>query len=128
MSENKVLKYLTKLSPNKATGLDGIPSRFVLDSASLIACPLTHVINMSLIHGVVPDDLKLARVVPLYKKNNKTEVGNYRPVSILGVISKVFERVVYDQIEKYLQDRGLLDTNFSPVLEEVFLRILVSCT
>ena len=57
---------------------------------------------LSLIQGVVPDDLKSARVVPLFKKNDRTEVGKYRPVSILTIISKVFEKVVYDQVESYL--------------------------
>ena len=60
------------------------------DGASIIACPHTHVINLSLIHGVVPDDLKTAIVVPLFKKSDKKEVGNYRPVTILTIISKVF--------------------------------------
>jgi hypothetical protein len=78
------------------------------DSATIIACPLTHIINLSLIQGVIPDDLKSARVVPLFKKNDKTEVGNYRPVSILCILSKIFERVVYDQIDSYLCDKNLL--------------------
>ena len=88
--------------------MDGKPSRFVRDGASVIACPLTHVINLSLIQGVVPEDLKSARAVPLFKKNDKTEVGNYRPVSILTILSKVFERVVYDQVESYLNQKRLL--------------------
>ena len=92
----------------KATGLDGIPARFVRDSASIIACPLRHVINLSLIQGIVPDDLKSARVVLIFKKHDKTEVVNYRPVLILSIISKVFERVVYDQLETYLDERKLL--------------------
>ena len=66
----------------------GIPSGFVRDSASLIACPLTHVVNLSIIQGVVPDDLKLAQIMPLYTKSDKTDVSNYRSVSILGIISK----------------------------------------
>ena len=106
--ENTILKYLNKLSDNKATGLDGISSRFVRDSASIITCPLTHIVNLSIIQGSVPDDLKSARVIPLYKKNDKTEVGNYRPVSILSIISKIFERVVYDQVVGYLDDKKLL--------------------
>ena len=65
-------------------------------------------INLSLIQGVVPEDLKSARVVPFFKKNDKTEVGNYRPVSILTILSKVFERVVYDQVESYLNQKRLL--------------------
>ena len=108
VSENKILKYLHNISANKATGLDGIPSCFVIDSASVIVCPLTHAINLSIIQGVVPDDLKSARGVPHFKKNDKTEVGNYRPVSILSIISKVFERVVYDQIEGFLDQKKLL--------------------
>ena len=108
VTEGKVLKLLNALSINKATGLDGIPSRFVRDSASIIVSPLTHIINLSIIQGVVPDDLKIARVVPLFKKNDKTEVGNYRPVSILSIISKVVEKVVYEQIETYLDEKKLL--------------------
>ena len=61
-----------------------------------------------MIQGIVPDDLKSARVVPIFKKNDKTKVGNYRPVSILSIISKVFERVVYYQLETYLDERKLL--------------------
>lgn len=68
VSENRILKYLNNISAKKATGLEGIPARFVRNGASIIACPLTHVINLSLIQGVVPDDLKSARVVPLFKK------------------------------------------------------------
>ena len=69
------------------------------DGDSIKACPLTHVNNLCLIQGVVPDDSKSARVVPLFKKGNKTERGNYRPVSILRIISKVSkvsERVFFD--------------------------------
>ena len=108
VSENKILVYLNKLSIKKATGLDGIPCRFVRDGASIIASPLAHIVNLSLIQGSVPDDLKTARVVPLFKKNDKTDVGNYRPVSILSIISKIFEKVVYDQVESYLRDNNLL--------------------
>ena len=108
VSEKKILKCLGRLGAKKATGLDGIPARFVRDSASIIACPLRRVINLSLIQGIVPDDLKSSRVVPIFIKNDKTEVRNYRPVSILSIISKVFERVVYDQLETFLDERKLL--------------------
>ena len=63
---------------------------------------------MSIIQGSVPDELKSARVVPLYKKNDKTDVGNYRPVSILSIVSKILERVIYDQLEQYLVQNSLL--------------------
>ena len=85
-----------------------MPSRFVKDGASIISQPLTHVINLSLIQGVVPDDLKSARVVPIFKKSDTTSVGNYRPVSILSIISKIYEKIVYDQVESYFKVNKLL--------------------
>jgi len=56
----------------------------------------------------VPQDLKFSKVTPLYKKGSKTESGNYRPVSVLGIISKVLERVIYNQIYKYIQNNNML--------------------
>ena len=82
MSENNVLGYLNKLSANKATELNGIPLRFVIDGVSIIACRVSHVINLSLIQGTIPDDLKSARVVPLFMSNESTKVGYYCRVSI----------------------------------------------
>ena len=62
-----------------------------------------------MIQGVIPNDLNSARVVPLFKKSDKTEVGNYRPVSILTIISKVFQRVVFfDHIESNLGPKKFL--------------------
>ena len=62
----------------------------------------------SITTGSIPDDLKMARIVPLYKKNSKTHVGNYRPISVLSVISKVFEKVVFMQLSDYLSENRLL--------------------
>jgi hypothetical protein len=56
----------------------------------------------------VPEDMKNARVVPIYKKSCKTEAGNYRPVSILSVVSKIMERIMHDQLENYFSDYSLL--------------------
>ena len=108
VSESIVLKILQNLNSTKATGLDQLSPRFVKDGAEVIMSPLTHILNLSLVTGIIPDDLKSARVTPIYKKNSKTEAGNYRPVSILSTISKLFERVVYNQLDQYLQDHKLL--------------------
>lgn len=110
VKESDICKILKDLNAGKATGLDNLSARFVNDAAEIIACPLTNIINISIQHGVFPNDLKLARVIPIYKKNNKTEVGNYRPVSILNVFSKVLERVVHDQLYKYLHEANLFYT------------------
>ena len=67
-----------------------------------------HIINLSIEQNVVANDLKNARVVPLFKKNKRGEVGNYRIVSVLSVVSKILERAVYTQYEEYLVKKKLL--------------------
>ena len=64
--------------------------------------------NLSITSGVVSTVLKSARVVPIHKNKNKTITGYYRPISILSVISKIFERVVHSQLNEYLNDNRLI--------------------
>ncbi|KAK1898792.1 putative RNA-directed DNA polymerase from transposon X-element [Dissostichus eleginoides] len=104
----EVLKKLSALQPNKATGHDNIPSKFLRDSAAAITPVITHIINLSIKQGHVPKDFKIARVTPLHKKGSKLDPGNYRPVSILTSISKVMEKIVYEQDEKYLAEKNLI--------------------
>ena len=85
---NVVYNLLRKLKVNKATGLDNIPARLLKDGASVISECLTHIINLSFSSGVVPDDSKTSRVVPLFKSGNREEMDNYRLIPILPVISK----------------------------------------
>ena len=104
----QVSKILHSMSSSKATGLDEIPAKYLKDGSSVISKLLTHIINLSITTGSIPDDLKMARIVPLYMKNSKTNVGNYRPISVLSVISEVFEKVVFMQLSDYLSENRLL--------------------
>ena len=63
---------------------------------------------MSLSHGIFPDELKIAKGVPIYKKENPEYVGNYRPVSVLQCISKIFERIVYNRSYDFLSKNDIL--------------------
>ena len=99
---NVVCNLLRKLKVNKANGLDNIPARLLKDGAPVISECLTHIINLFLFSGVVPDDWKTSRVVPLFKFDNREEMDNYRPISILAVISKIAEKVIYHQLFSYL--------------------------
>ena len=69
-----------------------ISAKFVKDGAKNILTPLTYIVNLSLRTSEVPDGFKTARVVPLYKKGSRNVEGNYRPVSILPIISKILEK------------------------------------
>ena len=64
--------------------------------------------NLSIRSGVFPNDLKRAKIVPIYMKKAKTEPGNYRPVSVLSVISKVLERVICEQLTDYIEKHDYL--------------------
>ena len=103
-----VFDQLCGLKDGKSTGLDGISVRFLKDGAELLAGPLCHVVNMSITSGVVPSLMKDARVTPLFKKGSRLDTGNYRPVSILNVLSKVLERAVHAQFVSYLKKGGIL--------------------
>ena len=103
-----VLKQLKCLKLKKATGLDGLPARLLKDSAFVIADCVTHLINLSIKSGVVPSEWKQAKVVPLFKSGNKDDLDNYRPISILPILSKILEKAVFHQLHSYLSENSLL--------------------
>ena len=103
-----VLKQLRCLKLKKATGLDGLPARLLKDSAVLIADSVTRLVNLSIKSGTVPSEWKQAKVVPLFKSGNKDDLDNYRPISILPILSKILEKVVFHQLHSYLSKNSLL--------------------
>ena len=108
-----VRRQLLSLNSKKAVGLDGISSRFLKDGVDHIVEPIIHIINMSILTEVVPDGFKSAKVVPLFKKGSRLDAGNYRPVSILPVLSKLLERAVNGRLKEFLERNGLIYENQS---------------
>ena len=103
-SELEVFAALRSLNPDKALGPDGIPGRILKETAQQIAPSLTLLFNKSLHSAVVPDEWKLANVVPVFKRGIKEHVQNYRPISLLCIVSKVLERCVLNHIWEHLQE------------------------
>ena len=103
-----ILKQLSSLNPKKAVGLDNVSSFFLREAVDQILLPVTHIMNLSITTETVPEIFKEAKVIPLYKKGSKLDPGNYRPVSILNVLSKILERAVHSQLSKYLEKRGII--------------------
>ena len=95
---NKVFSLLNKLDKSKATGLDKISARLVRECADLICVPICDIFNQSINQGTFPDDWKYARVSPLYKQGDHGDVKNYRPISVIPIVAKAFERIVYEQL------------------------------
>ena len=80
----------------------------LLQNVKIEVCDIIMVmINQSFVSGIFPDKLKIAKVVPLYKKNEKNKIENYRPVSLLPSVSKVFERIIHDQLNEYFSSLKL---------------------
>jgi len=94
---------------DSSCGYDEISARVIKDTYHIYLTPLIHLINLSLAQGVFPNELKIARVVPLYKSGDSQSISNYRPISILSVFSKVFERVMQCRLLDFLDKHDLLD-------------------
>lgn len=99
---SEVAAVLRNLDPNKACGPDGIPSRLLSAVADEIAPSLCKLFNMSLSLGMVPVKWKFANITPVFKKDDPTITSNYRPISLLCVISKVLERCVFNHCYHHL--------------------------
>ena len=102
MSEESMLRSLKMLKSGKAPGPDGVPTNLVKDAATFIAKPLAMIFNASLAKGIVPDVWKLAKITPIFKTGARNEKNNYRPISVLSVFAKLFEKVVHDQLSDFL--------------------------
>jgi exonuclease III len=98
VTEEEVLKELKTLNPTKAPGPDNIPTKVIKECASELTPSITQLFNDSLNLTKVPTAWKTANITPIHKKGNKHTANNYRPISLLPVISKVLERCVYNKI------------------------------
>lgn len=108
ITEENVPKTLMKIKPNKASGLDKIPGKLLKDSATIVAPFLNLIFNSSLSKGIFPNDWKNARVSPIYKSGDRDECGNYRPISVLSNISKIFEKIVFEQVNDYFATNQIM--------------------
>lgn len=97
---NKIIK---NLNPNKATGPDRLPLKIICASADIIDCPISHIINKDLNIDKYSEDAKTALVNPLYKKDDRDEIKNYRPVSLLNGFSKIYERFLHNSLSKFTE-------------------------
>eukprot|EP00117_Sycon_ciliatum_P019099 scpid40375/ scgid17431/ RNA-directed DNA polymerase from mobile element jockey; Reverse transcriptase len=103
-----VNKLLQAIIPVKATGSDGIPGLLLKSCSDILTPSLTRIFNESLETGIVPSAFKKALVRPLYKSGDPTSPGNYRPVSLLPIASKLLEKLVQRQLVAFLDEHNVL--------------------
>jgi len=101
--KDEVVKIVNSQHDKKSSGFDGIDNCLLKKMIAHIADPLVYIINLSISSGIVPDNMKIAKVVPIFKKGNKDDVNNYRPISLLTTFSKIIERIIYIRTIKFCQ-------------------------
>ena len=113
--DSYIRRILSSIKINKATGADGISSRLLKLAEPGILGSLTKLINRCIINSSWPTDWKISIVSPIYKKDSETLKSNYRPVSVLLAVSKIAERVIFDQLYEFSLD--FLSGNLSGFLK-----------
>ena len=106
-----VERAIKALNNSKSPGADRIPVKILKDAMNLVSKPLTLEYNASLERGIFPQIWKLARVTPIHKAGTKTDVNNYRPISVLSVVSRILEKIVHDQLMEFLKGQNRLCLN-----------------
>ena len=110
VKEEAVDLIINKLKNKTSRGIDGISNQILKIAKAELLRPLTFLINQMIHTGTYPQQLKFAKVTPIFKANDKEHLSNYRPISLLPSISKIFESVIYQQLMKYLLENKLLSS------------------
>ena len=99
---------IVKNLKNCAVGWDHLPASIFKDNKTHISKMLTHIVNLSLEQGIFPKEMKLANIIPIFKAGDTSVIGNYRPVSLLTTVSKVFERAFFSRLSSFITHHKIL--------------------
>ena len=108
-----VLREIKSLRSDCSCGLDNISCKIVKLIADEIASPLTHIINSCIARDYFPKSWKMARISPIQKVDNPRDNSDFRPISILPVMSKIYKKLVLRQMATYLSNNEILEPNIS---------------
>ena len=107
LEEGKIKRMLDQIDCNKSAGPDEIYGKVLKEGSVSIAKALYLIFNRSLEFGEIPEDWKLANVVPIFKKGDREDIGNYRPVSLTSLVVKILEKILKGCIEEYFAINGI---------------------
>ena len=108
IGSHDILKVINDLSPNKAHGWDEISIRMVKLCGETIVTPLLIIYKTTIETGAFPNSWKYGNIVPVHKKEDKNLVKNYRPISLLPICGKIFEKIIYNNLFNYLRENDIL--------------------
>ena len=108
LSVNELKDAFFSLKINKSPGHNGVSFNVVKKCFRGLRESLKYLFNISIVKGIFPDDLKIAKVTPIYKSDNSSNVSNYRPITVLPCFSKMLEQKMYNRLQRYLKDQNIL--------------------
>ncbi len=109
--DSEIRQILLSLKNSYSKGHDNLSVNTIKNCTDELARPLCLIFNRSMIDGTVPDDLKIAKIIPIYKSDDKKIVSNYRPISVLPAFSKILERLVYNRLTDFINQHDILSQN-----------------
>ena len=113
ISNDEISSLIRNINPNKATGSDGISGQMLLICDDSVTLPLKIIFSNILLSSTYPDIWKLANVIPIFKKGDKQLIKNYRPISLLPICGKLFEKIIFNNLYSYLNTNNLITKNQS---------------
>ena len=108
ITDNDTQKAIDKLENKSSSGHDGISNKLLKLLKMELSKSLTLIINQMITTGIFPDSFKISKITPIFKKGDVSLLSNYRPISLLPTISKIFERILYNQLYEYFNSNNLL--------------------
>ena len=108
ISESDIINTIRSMKNTSSAGHDEFSSKFIKLSLPILVPALEKIFNLALNSGVYPDELKIAKVIPIFKKGSPNSINNYRPISILSSINKIFEKILYSRLISYIDQFKLL--------------------
>ena len=105
---DEVHKLLKQLNTEKSQDIFGISPKLLKMGADYLANPLSKIFNICFKEGIFPDELKVSQILPIHKAESKLTASNYRPISILPIISKIFEKIIYSRLISFINKYNLL--------------------
>ena len=108
VTEEKILNIINSLDNKSSSGWDGLSNTMVKSLKNKLYMPLTLIINHMLHTGIYPNAFKIAKVMPIFKKGDPSLLTNYRPISLLPTLSKIFERAIVTQLYSFFITNNIL--------------------
>ena len=104
----EITSLINKMQDKKASGYDSINAKFLKLTSAYIAPIICDIFNSMIKTGIYPDELKIAKVIPIYKNGDASKCSNYRPISILSLLNNIFEKLLYKRLYDYLENFEIL--------------------